>query len=243
MNRDPDERYRRKLPFRGRGLDDLALRTGGVVADIDERLSRRDHVRVLELGCGYGTALLQLRRRYGRRVELHGINRERGDGDADEIARHGRRQGLIEADADAPLPTIAFGDVATGLPYPADHFDVVFSQVAWLYFGNKIGVLREVSRVLATDGIARIDADELCPKLPPEYQRLVEIWRDGRIVPFADYLGTRGLALVAAGEGHFLRVTKVTGLGDDLVPVCEIDTALLDPHWDGVKCVYRQVVH
>lgn len=243
MNRDPDERYRRKLPFRGRGLDDLALRTGGVVADIEERLARHDRVRILELGCGYGTALLELGRRFGRRVELHGVNRERGDGDAEAIARHGRRLGLLEPDADAPAPAIAFADVATGLPYPTDHFDVVYSQVAWLYFGNKIGVLREISRVLAADGIARIDADELCPNLPAEYQRLVEIWRDGRIVPFAEYLHAHSLALVAAGEGHFLRVTKATGIGDDLVPVCEIDTALLDPHWDGVKCVYRQVVH
>ncbi len=242
MSRDRDERYRRKLPYRGRGLDDLARRTGGVVADIEERLARRDRVRVLELGCGYGTALLELGLRFGRRVELHGVNREPGDGDAEALAGHGRRQGLVAPDADAPLPAIAFADVAAGLPYPADHFDVVYSQVAWLYFGNKIGVLREVSRVLAADGIARIDADELRPQLPAEYQRLVEIWRDGRIVPFAEYLRARGLALEAAAEGHFLRVTKVAGIGDDLVPVCEIDTALLDPHWDGVKCVYRQVV-
>jgi SAM-dependent methyltransferase len=170
MNRDPDERYRRKLPFRGRGLDDLALRTGGVVADIDDRLARRDHVRVLELGCGYGTALLELRRRYGRRVELHGVNRERGDGDADEIARHGRRQGLVEADADAPLPAIALADVATGLPYPADHFDVVFSQVAWLYFGNKIGVSTPTSCARScrrsTSGWSRSGATAVSFRLP-----------------------------------------------------------------------------
>ncbi len=242
MSPDPDERYLRKLPFRGRGLDDLARRTGGVVADIEERLARRDRVRVLELGCGYGTALLELGRRFGHRVELHGVNREPGDGDAKAIARHGRRQGLLGPDTDPPLPAIAFADVAGGLPYPADHFDVVYSQVAWLYFGNKIGVLREIARVLAADGIARIDADELCPRLPAEYRRLVEIWRDGRIVPFAEYLRQRGLALVAASEGHFLQVTKVPGIGDDLVAVCEIDTARLDPRWDGVKCVYRQVV-
>ena len=68
-----DSKYRAKLPFRARGHADLVLAIGGVFADIDERLGRREVVRVLELGCGYGTVLLELARRYGPRVELHGI--------------------------------------------------------------------------------------------------------------------------------------------------------------------------
>ena len=236
-----DTKYRAKLPFRARGHAELILRIDGVIADIDERLGRRDVVRVLELGCGYGTVLLELARRYGSRVELHGINRRREDGDADILWRNGIERGLIASGAtpaDA-LPAIAYADVADGLPFADDSFDIVYSQVAWLYFGNKAAVLREVSRVLRDDGLAKIDADELHPGLPPEYQRLVEIWEDGKLVPFRDYVRRYGMAFASAPEGEDLRLGKSPGFGDDLKLVLQIELSEIHHHWDGIKCVYR----
>lgn len=235
-----DEVYRRKLGHRGRGVHDLERRVGPVVGEIDARLSRRDVVRILELGAGYGTALLELRARYGARVELFGMNREPRDGNAEILLRNAADRGL-PVDDRAPeraLPALAYGDVAAGLPFPDDAFDLVVSQVAWQYFGDKIGVLREVIRVLAPDGLAKIDADELAPKLPREYARLVEIWQDGTLVPFGDYLRRYGLAFGTAADGDYLHVEKRRGFGDDLSLRCEIDTRRVHAHWDGVKCVY-----
>jgi hypothetical protein len=56
--------------------------------------------------------------------------------------------------------------------------------------------------VLRDNGIAKIDADEVRPGLPPEYARLVEIWQDGVLVPFGDSLARHGMALAHAPEGH-----------------------------------------
>jgi SAM-dependent methyltransferase len=137
------------------------------------------------------------------------------------------------------LPTIAYGDIADGLPFADGYFDVVYSQVAWLYFGRKIDVLRETIRVLRADGLAKIDADELKPGLPPEYARLVEIWKGATLMPFADYLARHAMALAEAPEGHYIRVNKVASFGTDLEPVFEIDLATINPNWDGIKCVYR----
>ena len=64
-----DAKYRAKLPFRARGHAELVDRIGGIFAEIDARLAGRESVRVLELGCGYGTVLLELGQRYGPRVE------------------------------------------------------------------------------------------------------------------------------------------------------------------------------
>lgn len=241
MNRDA--RYSSKLPHRGRGHAELARRTGGVFADIDRRLQQKPVVRVLELGCGFGTVLLELCQRYGSRLEIHGINREQGECCPERLLRHGVASGCLAADAPlaGPPPTITCADVAAGLPFGDDYFDVVYSQVAWLYFGNKVAVLREVCRVLSGDGIARIDADERRPGLPPEYQRLVEIWHEGILVPFGDYLRRYGLGFVPAAEGEYLRLGKAQGVGDDLELVCELDLSRLHPHWDGIKCIYRQV--
>jgi len=236
-----DAKYRAKLPFRARGHAELVDRIGGIFAEIDARLDRRERARVLELGCGYGTVLLELDHRYGPRVEVHGINREHRDGNTDIFRRNGLERGLIapENATTHPLPTIAYVDVADGLPYADETFDVVFSQVAWRYFGNKIRVLREVSRILRDDGIAKIDAEELRPDLPAEYQRLVEIWHEGRLVTFHDYAARFGMQFVSSVEGEYLRFRKSPRFGDDLERVVELDLAKLNPKWNGVKCVYR----
>lgn len=235
-----DAKYQAKLPYRARGHAELVDRVGGIFADIDERLEREERVRVLELGCGYGTVLLELLNRYGGRVEVHGINREHNDGNIDIFRRNGLERGLIAPDAplDHPMPVVAYADVAQGLPYPADYFDVVYSQVAWRYFGNKVGVLREVSRVLCDDGIAKLDAEELRPGLPPEYQRLIEIWDQGLLLPFGAYLRRFGMAFAPSVEGEFLRFGKSPNFGHDLELVQEIDVSRIHARWDGIKCVY-----
>jgi SAM-dependent methyltransferase len=237
-----EQHYRDKIPHRARGILDLDRRVGGVLGEIDERLGRRDVVRILELGCGYGTALLELRARYGRRVELHGVNRLPGDGNPEILRRNAAERGLTGEGlaAAVPWPVIAYADVAGGLPFADDSFDLVYSQVAWLYFGNKVGVIRDVVRVLRPDGIAKIDADELHSGLPPEYRRLVEIWENGRLLPFGDYVQRYGMTLAPAPEGEYLRFGKSAGFGEDLTRVLEIDLSTLHPHWDGVKCVYSK---
>jgi SAM-dependent methyltransferase len=236
-----DSRYRAKLAYRTRGHEDLIRQVGGIFAEIDDRLRRQEAVCVLELGCGYGTALLELRKRYGPRVALHGINRRPRDGDADAFLRNGIERGLIAPDAPLtdPLPAIAYVDVANGLPFEDESFDLVYSQVAWRYFANKVSVIREVSRVLRDDGLAKIDADELRPELPAEYQRLVEIWHDGRLVPFGDYLRRFGMAFEPAPQGEYLRFGKSPRFGEDLRLVFQLDLVELDEQWNGIKCVYR----
>ena len=236
-----DEVYRRKLAHRGRGLAELERHVGPVCAEIEARLGRQDVVRILELGAGYGTTLLELRARYGTRVALHGMNREPRDGNREILLRNAAERGLPVDDSspERALPAMAFGNVAAGLPFPDDAFDLVVSQVAWLYFGRKIAVIRDVIRVLRDDGVAKIDADEVRPGLPPEYARLVEIWQDGALVAFGDYLSRHTMALARAPDGHYLRFGKVPSFGDDLVEVHELDLSTLHAHWDGVKCVYR----
>ena len=235
-----EARYHRKRAHRGRGLADLESRAGPVCAEIDARLARRDVVRVLELGCGYAIALLDLAARYGPRVETFGVNLRAEDGQQAVLRREAAERDLDVAARPQLLPTLVHADIARGLPLPADTFDVVVSQVAWRYFGNKVGVLREVVRVLREDGVGLIDADEFERKLPPEYGRLVEIWEGGRLVPFGEYAARHGLAFVPTPAGRALRIGKARGFGDDLVGCVEIDTRAIDPRFDGIKCVYRR---
>jgi SAM-dependent methyltransferase len=236
-----DSHYRAKQAFRARGLVDLDRLVGGIEAEIDALLERREPVRILELGCGYGTALLELAARYGSRVELHGINRDAHDGDRAVLERNATERGLVTEGSRQSFawPALHFGDVARGLPLADASIDLAYSQVAWRYFGNKLFVLQEVVRVLAAGGIAKIDADEIQHSLPPEYARLVEIWDAGRIVPFRAYLQRFGADLVPAPEGEYVRLGKCAGFAADVELVQELDVARLHADWDGVKCVYR----
>jgi SAM-dependent methyltransferase len=234
--------YREKLAHRARGLAQLDRLVGGVDADIDARLGRRRPVRILELGCGYGTALLELGARYGAEVELHGLNRHPEDGDRDILLRNAADRGIVGLDGAPPvLPELHFADVADGLPFAERSFDLVYSQVAWLYFGNKLAVLKETMRVLADDGIAKIDADELRPGLPPELGRLVEIWDAGRLLPLRDYGARFGVELRPADEGEYLRFGRCAGFADDVELVFELDVSRVHADWDGIKCVYRTI--
>lgn len=210
-------------------------------AEVQDRLRQHTPVRVLEVGCGYGTVLLELQARFGAAVDLHGINKSPRDGDADALFRNGVEQGLIALDRQSshPMPKISFGDVAEGLPFPDDSLDIVYSQVAWLYFGNKIAVLREINRVLRRDGIAKIDADDVRHDLPLEYQRLVEIWQGGRLVPFSDYIRPLGMTFIPAAVGQFLCFGKSPRCCEELEQVLQITLAQIDSRWRGVKCVYR----
>jgi hypothetical protein len=89
------------------------------------------------------------------------------------------------------------------------------------------------------DGLAKIDAEELRCDLPPEYRRLVEIWRDGVQVPFGDYLRRFGMAFAPCVEGEYLRFEKAPTFGEDLERIFEIDLNRLHAQWNGIKCVYR----
>ena len=235
---DWETRYRRKQAHRGRGLADLEERVGDVCAEIDQRLAGQASVRLLELGCGYAIALLDLVARYGARVEVCGINLREDDGQGEILRREARARGIDLDAVPAMRPTLVHGDVAQGLLFTDDSFDLVVSQVAWRYFRNKVGVLRDVVRVLRADGVGLIDADEFDVKLPREYGRLVEIWDRQALVPFGNYVARFGMSFVPVPRGRALRIVKATSFGKDLVPRLEIDMQAIDAHWDGIKCIY-----
>jgi SAM-dependent methyltransferase len=94
-----------------------------------DRLDAGASLRVLDLGCGDGEAVGELRRRWPRH-RVVGLDRQRG----------GANRRVI-ADA-AALP---FGDAS---------IDVAFGVQLLQYVPDKVACLQEVQRVLAPDGLA-----------------------------------------------------------------------------------------
>jgi len=96
---------------------------------------------VLDIGCGFGLTARDLARWYGCRVL--GLNIS--DKEVTAANHRATREGI------AHLATFQLGDFHH-LDFPADQFDIVWSQEALLYGVDKLAVLAEAKRVLKPGG-------------------------------------------------------------------------------------------
>jgi len=115
---------------------------------------------VLDVGCGTGALLREIRRR-NRTVELVGV-----DVSPDMIA--------VAQSQSADMTFVVAK--AEGLPFPDDRFEMVTSTVSFHHWKNQIAGLREIARVLVPGGhvlladlsgppfLARLLGDPLYPR-------------------------------------------------------------------------------
>lgn len=180
--------------YKTRGLDELRRRVGEITREIESRMGRKRPVRILEVGCGYGVALLELGQRYGRQIELHGINQLPEHGDRELMKMMAVHRGLYSQEEiqTLALPEMHYFDVCAPWPLPSDSFDIIYSQVAFLWFADKIKTLEEINRVLSADGIARIDAGMKRREMSPDYPQSIVILEGERKIPFWNYIQNFG---------------------------------------------------
>ncbi len=146
---------------------------------------------MLEIGCGEGRVLLELRSRFPN-AELHGVNEApwpamRGSESLPAVAA---LYGVPSpAEANVPLPTIHFCNAAA-MPLPGEHFDLVFSQATFHFVKHKDRAVEEIVRILKAGGEAHVQMDstgvgatECCPRFVIE--------AEGRPIPTPDYLTRR----------------------------------------------------
>lgn len=246
----PMRRHRRtwfedadKLAHRGRGLDELEKRVGPICELIGTRLiGAKRKVRLLEIGCGYGVVLAQLRRRFGDQVDLVGTNKVRSHGDRDTMVSAALVRGVFtpEEIRSVRLPTIANCDVSDGLPFDAYSFDLVVSQMCIQYLPDKILFLREAARVLKAGGIAMIHTPLDCASIPTPYSPLLEIRKCGAPLGLRDYLAKRtGQTCLQLGYHSSVHLTQCDNLGEDLELIHVIELISINSSWDGSKSIYR----
>jgi SAM-dependent methyltransferase len=161
--------------YTGRGLAhfEAVLRAAGMASlegRIDERRRREGRVRLLEIGCGEGRLLLDLRARFGADVHLAGVNspawpvaREAGD----LVAANERARVLPAERLLAALPDVRLADAEDLHDFGDGSFDLVVSQVVLPHVADKARVLEESARVLAEDGTFLHQVDSLARGDPP----------------------------------------------------------------------------
>ncbi|MFN8053687.1 MAG: methyltransferase domain-containing protein [Acidimicrobiales bacterium] len=207
--------------FYGRGLAAFEAATPPGWPTLTERiealLSRRERVRLLEVGCGEGRLLLDLMARFGERVALHGLNHPTfGGWRRPSLDAVNRLHGTLAPErlASLPRPVIRLGDAQAMASLGPGWFDLVVSQVTLHHVRDKARALEQSARLLGPGGalVHQLDRAEL--ERPGDELPRFEIWQAGRRVSTAAVLAERGLRVANAGRSVLVEWTRAPGVPD-----------------------------
>jgi len=187
---------------------DTALRSvrTPLARGIEEQLARRRELSVLEIGMGWGRALLELAWRFrSEPISFAGINLEAEPPveRSEDLAAVAEAFGIVPA-ADIErfrCPEVHFYD-ATTLRFADESLDFVYSAVTIRFIEDKARVIEEVARTLRPGGRALLDIGESGWEYPagpatdpvlltPHPCRIV-VHRDLELVPLQDHLAAAG---------------------------------------------------
>lgn len=206
-------------PNTGRGLAEMNRRLGrGRMEDIiARRIAVGGACRVLEIGCGEGRVLLELRSLLPA-AEFHGINEVPWSAmqGSESLRAIGDFYGIAPPpEPETPLPAIRFCDAAA-LPFPSEHFDLIFSQAALHFVKRKDRAIEEMIRVLKPGGEAHVHLDSTWPDAVDPCPRFRIA--DGNGLPTLEHIAERCGSLatvewerpggVVGGRITVLRLTK-----------------------------------
>jgi len=195
-----------------RGMDKMEQKFGKskpIERFIKQRLKSQRVVRVLEFGFGDGKCLLDLRTIFpDKQVEIYGINKKKGKiSQRKDFIANAETFGL-PVPKSGLLPKPFFYDAGNGLKFNSNYFDVIISQVAFHYVGDKAKLLEEFWRVLKPEGKAFIEIDsyrEIYPdfmQINKETPRFVIYDKSGKLVKLSTHLNK------VRGKGFGIRLRR-----------------------------------
>jgi len=261
-------RSKRVYISRGRSLADFNAKFGKSIVENTLRDAIHSHdvsVRLLEIGCGEGRVLMELRKLFPS-IEIHGINKKPWPGMKGQknLITTGTNYKIFTKKevGNVELPIPHFYD-ATQLRFPDNYFDVVISQVSIYQVKRKDLLLQEVWRVLKKGARAFLHMDSMCDDYPDflnhETPRFV-IYKNNKLYPFKRFVKelrdkkyniTCRIAFGQQCDDANLRRTKVVmqkntdaelNLGLTFDELSSFDLSVLGKIFNGDKIVgYRSV--
>jgi SAM-dependent methyltransferase len=237
------ELYLNLQPYRGRSLADLEKRVGDITGPIDGLVRSRKRPRVLEVGHGFGSVLVQLMKRYGSGIELHAISDQEYWGSWDVVRRNALDLNLVEESELLAVepPTIHTADVNAGLPFRSGHFDFIYSQVSFFLLREKLFFLEECSRVLAAGSVAWIDVYPLKGRnAPAELCMLLDIRTDQGSIDFWAFTEKFSwLSRRTASMRDYLEVRRHDHPRLNATLASAVDLNKLCGDWYGMRSIYH----
>ena len=258
---------KRKYISRSRSLADFNAKFGNRVVEdtLRDAVASQESVRLLEIGCGEGRVLMELRKLFPS-IEIHGINKKPWPamkGQKSLIAAGANYKIFSREEArNVELPIPHFYD-ATQLRFPDHYFDVVISQVSIYQIKRKDLLLQEVWRVLKKGARAFLHMDSMSDGYPDflnqETPRFL-IYKNNKLYPFERFVKklrerkydiTCRIAFGQQGDDANLKRTNIVmhkntdaglNLGLSFEELSSFDLSVLGKIFNGDKIVgYRSV--
>ena len=226
---------------RSRGLEGVKERVGDILPEIKDLIRRKDKIKILEVGCGYGRAILELKKIFEKNIETYAINKE-PRWNLGLIKRYATAEGIFtKNNLKSNLPKLYILDAGKRLPFKSKSFDYVYSIASVQYISDKALFLEEINRILKNGGIARMQFSEEKPSHPSEYQNLFEIWDENKKIKLKEYLKKfRNIKFgkTKTNKLGYLFLKKSKSLKLNLKLVNYFDLNKINKKWWGVKAIY-----
>lgn len=195
-----DKQPKRGHFSRSRTLNDFEqkFKRGIVEKIIKKAMSLENKVRVLEIGCGEGRALMQIKKLFPD-IDLYGINKKpwpamKGQ---ESLIKTAEYHGIFSKKdiGGIFLPEISFEN-AERLNFPCDYFDLIISQFTVPYIERKDLFMEEAWRTLKKGGSALLHMD-ITDDNYPDFMRIntprFVIYKENKRVSFRKFMAKKGI--------------------------------------------------
>ncbi|MBI5881459.1 methyltransferase domain-containing protein [archaeon] len=242
-------------------LEEVCRRLGPIDPVIARIIQEKGVANVLEIGCGYGVAMHQLKVMFHEKMMIGGVNLKPHHGDSafgcaaalDDhlitdldviyLEKHNMLPVYVHGDAGImlPMPDGCVDKAGKKLSMPDDRLDFAYSICAVPFFNDKMHFLEELNRVLRDDGLARIDFRTHDPELGEDGVFLEILRSDGSLIPFEEFIKAYGsLKLTRSPKGfQYLEMRKAEKLDFGLELAGATDLSESNPKLWGVRSTYR----
>jgi len=228
-----------------RGIDIIEKYSGDFLKIIERTIKKKDKVKILEAGCGYGMAMMGFVKRFGNKVEMVGFNSSKNHGGTGRMKREAIEKGIFtpnEIKKVKNLPKFVYCDADKKLPFKSNTFDFIYSKSTIYLIADKIHFLEECNRVLKKGGIARLQPGWTgkVKTNPKQYWGAWEVWHNGKEIPIYNYLKKiKGVKVgIVKGQPSYLEVKKTPKSNYKLKFISSIDTNFIWHKYMGVKSIY-----
>ncbi len=244
---------------KNRSLRGVHYRLGKIDSIIEQIIDENGHADVLEVGCGYGLPMLELKKRFKDKINIAGINKKAEFNLPKKALWEGIKQGRFYPwsyflyEKRFGFPRYVNCDASLRLPFDDDSFDFIYSIASTFFFSDKIHFLQEINRILIPDRTARIhfghsaiEAGHYKNEPDPPYDNLCEIrTSEGNVIDVEKYFESFNFMKMVEQEKtrpKYLEIHKIEREVD--LGLTYLDSCLLtdiNPNWIGfVRSVYSK---